>query len=103
MILSVKPKPKSPRIEPGAASNDFVAPIIILVVGVLLLLSVVAVYFISQGGSDQQATPPPAVDPETGEVMPWSKVKKMSVYEKEMAEKQRDENNDTDNGGDGED
>ena len=32
MMFSVKPRPKSPLIEPGSASNDFVAPTICLVV-----------------------------------------------------------------------
>ena len=38
IMFSVKPKPKSPRIEPGSASNDFVAPTICLVVATALYL-----------------------------------------------------------------
>ena len=39
IILSVKPRPKSPLIVPGFATNDFVAPIIIRTVLTALLPS----------------------------------------------------------------
>ena len=41
-MFSLNPKPKSPLIEPGSASNDFVAPIIILVVAIALFPSIIA-------------------------------------------------------------
>lgn len=41
-MLSVNPRPKSPRIEPGVASKDFVEPIISLVVAIALLPSMTA-------------------------------------------------------------
>ncbi len=41
-MLSVNPKPKSPLMEPGAASNDFVEPIISLVVAMALFPSMIA-------------------------------------------------------------
>ena len=41
-MFSVKPNPKSPRIEPGSASNDFVAPTICLVVATALFPSITA-------------------------------------------------------------
>ena len=42
MIFSVNPNPKSPLIEPGSASNDFVAPTICLVVATALFPSITA-------------------------------------------------------------
>jgi len=39
IILSVRPRPKSPRIVPGAASNDFVDPIIVRTVLIALFPS----------------------------------------------------------------
>ena len=42
MILSLNPNPKSPLIEPGAASKDFVAPIMIRVVAIALFPSIIA-------------------------------------------------------------
>src|ERR671924_719464 len=39
IMLSVKPRPKSPLIVPGAASNDFVVPIMSLTVLTALLPS----------------------------------------------------------------
>ena len=42
-MLSVSPSPKSPRIEPGAASKDFVEPIMIRVVAIALLPSITAI------------------------------------------------------------
>jgi hypothetical protein len=36
IMLSVNPRPKSPRMVPGAASNDFVDPIIVLTVFIAL-------------------------------------------------------------------
>jgi len=42
MILSEIPNPKSPRIVPGAASNDLVEPIMSLVVAIALFPSTIA-------------------------------------------------------------
>jgi len=41
-MLSVNPSPKSPLIEPGDASKDFVEPIMSLVVAIALLPSIIA-------------------------------------------------------------